>query len=113
MIDCCNFLFDQFSWVLYPIHDNHSRFYLETVFLSLRASHCGCFFLQAQQEETSVESPVYRECVYYLRTYGTYNDHLKFLLRNGYWNKALKFIIDHVSVMATIVTFLYCSSHLK
>lgn len=48
----------------------------------------------ALQEETSVESVVYQECVYYLRTYGTYTDHLKFLLRNGYWNKALRFFID-------------------
>ncbi|KAK7502719.1 hypothetical protein BaRGS_00005969, partial [Batillaria attramentaria] len=46
------------------------------------------------QEETSVESAVYQECVYYLRTYGTYSEHLKFLLRNGYWNKALRFFID-------------------
>lgn len=49
----------------------------------------------AQQDETSVESVVYKECTHYLRTYGTYGDHLKFLLKNGYWNKALKFVIDH------------------
>ncbi|XP_076441937.1 uncharacterized protein LOC143280973 isoform X2 [Babylonia areolata] len=49
----------------------------------------------AQQDETSVESVVYQECTHYLRTYGTYADHLKFLLRNGYWNKALKFVTDY------------------
>ncbi|KAK7103379.1 hypothetical protein V1264_018289 [Littorina saxatilis] len=50
--------------------------------------------IPAQQEETSVDSIVYQECMHYLRTYGTYTDHLKFLLRNGYWNKALKFVVD-------------------
>ncbi|KAL8592594.1 hypothetical protein ACOMHN_026524 [Nucella lapillus] len=48
----------------------------------------------AQQDETSVESVVYQECTHYLRTYGTYSNHLKFLLKNGYWNKGLKFVID-------------------
>lgn len=51
---------------------------------------------QGQQEETTLESLVYKECMYYLRTYGTYSDHLKFLLHNGYWNKALKFFVEQV-----------------
>ena len=60
--------------------------------------------LQTFQDETSVDSVVYKECMFYLRTYGTYSDHLRFLLQNGYWNKALKFLLDHVSDINSVLS---------
>ncbi|BFZ12118.1 hypothetical protein BsWGS_15157 [Bradybaena similaris] len=46
-------------------------------------------------EENRVESVPYQECLYYLRTYGSYMDHICFLRQHSYWMKAVQFAVDH------------------
>ncbi|GFO26040.1 Zinc finger fyve domain-containing protein 26 [Plakobranchus ocellatus] len=46
-------------------------------------------------EENRVESVPHKECMYYLRTYGTYMDHIVYLRQHNYWMKAVQFAINH------------------
>ncbi|CAG5123692.1 unnamed protein product, partial [Candidula unifasciata] len=46
-------------------------------------------------EENRIESCAYQECLYYLRTYGSYLDHICFLRQHSYWMKAAQFAGDY------------------
>ncbi|KAK3587800.1 hypothetical protein CHS0354_042763 [Potamilus streckersoni] len=46
-------------------------------------------------EEDSMESLQFQECVYYLRTYGTYLAMVDFHRKHSYWMKAVQYILDH------------------
>ena len=54
-------------------------------------------FLQTFFEETSMDSQQFQECVFYLRTYGSYLSVVDFHRRHGYYMKAVQYILDHVS----------------
>ncbi|XP_035827727.1 zinc finger FYVE domain-containing protein 26 [Aplysia californica] len=45
-------------------------------------------------EENRVESVPYQECLFYLRTYGSFMDHISFLRQHSYWMKAVQFASD-------------------
>ncbi|KAL3872697.1 hypothetical protein ACJMK2_035906 [Sinanodonta woodiana] len=51
--------------------------------------------ISPMDEEASMESLQFQECVYYLRTYGTYLAIVKFHRKHGYWMKAVQYIRDH------------------
>ncbi|KAH9515330.1 hypothetical protein Btru_014177, partial [Bulinus truncatus] len=110
---------DKFSHCLKPLPDKNlssssqSRLlceileYLDTVpssgitelqrLLSLPASICNIqtLLVPSKGEENRVESIPYKECLYYLRTYGSYMDHVTFLRQKSYWMKAVQFAVDH------------------
>jgi len=44
-----------------------------------------------------MDSKQFQECVFYLKTYGTYLAMVDFHRRHGYYMKAVQYIIDHVS----------------
>ncbi|KAL4238418.1 hypothetical protein ACF0H5_003126 [Mactra antiquata] len=46
-------------------------------------------------EEASMDSQQFQECLYYLRTYGTYLSVVEFHRRHGYYMKAVQYILDH------------------
>ena len=45
------------------------------------------------------------ECLFYLKTYGTYVSLVNFYRRHGLWQKAAKFILDMVSVNSSFSNF--------
>ncbi|XP_067681511.1 uncharacterized protein [Haliotis asinina] len=49
----------------------------------------------SHSEEGSIETTQFQECLFYLRTYGTFLEHLTFLRRNGYWMKAAQFVLKN------------------
>ncbi|XP_046355808.2 zinc finger FYVE domain-containing protein 26-like isoform X1 [Haliotis rufescens] len=49
----------------------------------------------SHSEEGSIETTQFQECLFYLRTYGTFLEHLTFLRRNGYWMKAAQFVLKY------------------
>ncbi|CAL1527591.1 unnamed protein product [Lymnaea stagnalis] len=65
--------------------------------LSSPSSICNIqtLLVPSKGEENRVESVPYKECLNYLRTYGSYMDHITFLRQHGYWMKAVQFAADH------------------
>ncbi|KAI8788313.1 zinc finger FYVE domain-containing protein 26 [Biomphalaria glabrata] len=110
---------DKFSHCLKPIPDKNqgspsqSRLlgeildFLDTIpssgvtelqrLLSSPSSICNIqtLLVPSKGEENRVESVPYKECLYYLRTYGSYMDHITFLRQHSYWMKAVQFAVDH------------------
>ncbi|KAK6181134.1 hypothetical protein SNE40_009062 [Patella caerulea] len=54
-------------------------------------------------EESSMETIQFQECIYYLKTYGTYLELLHLLRRNGYWMKASEYIIQHKCISEVFI----------
>ncbi|ESP02327.1 hypothetical protein LOTGIDRAFT_238051 [Lottia gigantea] len=46
-------------------------------------------------EESSMETKQFQECLYYIKTYGTYLELLGMLRRNGYWMKSAEYVLQH------------------
>ena len=50
-------------------------------------------------EETATDSVPFQECLYYLKSYAPFNIIIDFYRRNGYWMKAVQYILDHVCII--------------
>ena len=50
-------------------------------------------------EETATDSVPFQECLYYLKSYTPFNIIIDFYRRNGYWMKAVQYILDHVCII--------------
>ena len=46
-----------------------------------------------------MDSQQFQECLFYLRTYGSYLSVIDFHRRHGYYMKAVQYILDHVSTV--------------
>lgn len=57
-------------------------------------------------EETATDSIPFKECLYYLKTYASFNIIIDFYRRNGYWMKAVQYILDHVCVILFILQYI-------
>ncbi|XP_076098495.1 uncharacterized protein LOC143068375 isoform X2 [Mytilus galloprovincialis] len=69
-------------------------------------------------EETATDSIPFKECLYYLKTYASFNIIIDFYRRNGYWMKAVQYILDHkcsseVFVEALLVPAISCGEWAK
>ncbi|XP_059142669.1 zinc finger FYVE domain-containing protein 26-like, partial [Physella acuta] len=57
--------------------------------------HTHTLLVPGKGDENRAESVPYKECLYYLRTYGSYLDQISFLRQHNYWMKAAQLAADH------------------
>jgi hypothetical protein len=73
--------------------------HLNGVFLVLRLRLYLVNLFQNLTEETATDSVPFQECLYYLKSYTPFNIIIDFYRRNGYWMKAVQYILDHVCII--------------